>query len=79
MLIASLLFYRKLRKDMESIGFKVNPYDPCVSNNMIRDKKMTITWHVDDLKVSHADKYIQCSKEKYEYITKLNSSTPRMG
>ena len=39
MLIASLLLYQKLGKDLESNGFKVNTYDPCVSNNMIRDKK----------------------------------------
>ena len=45
-------------KDLEAIGFKVNPYDPCVSNNMIRDKKMKITWNVDDLEVYHADKDI---------------------
>ena len=37
MLIASLLFYHNLRKDIEAIGFKINPYDPCVANKMIRD------------------------------------------
>ena len=35
MSIASLLFYPKLRKDIESIDFKLNPYDPCVANKMI--------------------------------------------
>ena len=29
---ASLLFYRKLRKELEEYGFVVNPYDPCVAN-----------------------------------------------
>ena len=58
MLISSLLFYQKLSKDLESIGFKVNPYDPCVANNMIRDKQMKINWHVDDHKVSHADRVV---------------------
>ena len=29
---ASLLFYRKLRKEFEAYGFEVNPYDPCVAN-----------------------------------------------
>ena len=60
-------------KDLEYIGFKVNPYDPCVDNNMIRDKQLTITWNVNDPKVSHADKYIvdafiQWTNETYEYI-----------
>ena len=38
-LIASLLFYKKLRKDLEAISFKLNPYDPCVANKMIRNTK----------------------------------------
>ena len=29
---ASLLFYRKLRKELEGYGLIVNPYDPCVAN-----------------------------------------------
>ena len=30
MLIASLLYYKKFRKDIKSIGFEVNPYGVCV-------------------------------------------------
>ena len=52
---AALLFYKKLKKDLESIGFKINPYDPCVANRIINDKQHTVTWHVDDLKSSHVD------------------------
>jgi hypothetical protein len=55
MLIASLLFYKKLRKDLEEIGFVVNPYDPCVANRIINGKQHTVCWHVDDLKSSHVD------------------------
>ena len=55
MLQASLLFYKKLRKDLEEIGFTVNPYDPCVANRIINGKQHTVTWHVDDLKSSHVD------------------------
>lgn len=29
------------------------PYDPCVANKIIDGHQMTITWHVDDLKISH--------------------------
>ena len=32
MLQSSLLFYKKFKKDLESIGFKINPYDPCNAN-----------------------------------------------
>ena len=30
---ASLLFYQKLKCDMEDYGFSINPYDPCVAKN----------------------------------------------
>jgi hypothetical protein len=47
---ASLLFYRKLRKELEDFGFAVNPYDPCVANKDVGDgKQVTVIWHVDDL------------------------------
>jgi hypothetical protein len=55
MMISSKLYYQKFTKDIESIGFKVNPYDPCVANRMINGKQHTVTWHVDDLKSSHVD------------------------
>ena len=40
---------------MEEFGFEVNPYDPCVANKMINGSQMTMTWHVDDIKISHKD------------------------
>ncbi len=47
---ASLLFYRKLRKEMEQYGFMINPYNPCVANKTTACKKqLTVIWHVDDL------------------------------
>ena len=55
MLISSLLWYRKFRKDIEAQGFVMNPYDPCVANKMVNGKQLTICWHVDDVKVSHVD------------------------
>ena len=35
MLRSSLLFYRKLRKELEEDEFMVNPYDPCVANKWV--------------------------------------------
>jgi hypothetical protein len=55
MLIASTLYYKKFRKEIESIGFEVNPYDMCVANQTEKGKQHTVTWHVDDLKSSHVD------------------------
>ena len=67
---ASLLFYKKLRADLESIGFEVNPYDPCVANRMVDGLQHTVSWHVDDLKSSHVnpkvnDKFHEWLQEKY--------------
>ena len=42
MLRAALLFYKKLRGDLEDMGFKVNPYDPCVANKTIKGAQCTI-------------------------------------
>jgi hypothetical protein len=55
LLRSTLLFYKKLVADLESIGFKLNPYDPCVANKEVNGTQMTMCWHVDDLKVSHVD------------------------
>ena len=55
MLRAALLFYKRLRSDLDHMGFGINPYDPFVANKIVNGHQMTICWHVDDLKVSHKD------------------------
>ena len=70
MLQSALLFYKKLKKDLEEIGFEFNPYDPCVANMMVRGEQLTVTFHVDDLKASHKnpkviDDFIQFIDFKY--------------
>ena len=55
MLRAALLFYKRLRSDLENMGLVVNPYDPCVASRMVNGSQMTVCWHIDDLKVSHVD------------------------
>ena len=42
MLRAALLFYKRLRSNLEDMGFEVNPYDPCVANTMVNGKQMTV-------------------------------------
>jgi hypothetical protein len=71
MMKSALLFYRKLVADLCSIGFKLNPYDPCVANEMIDGHQMTIFWHVDDLFLRHKDSttvsnFIQWLQDCYE-------------
>ena len=40
---SSLFYYKKFRKEIESIGFKVNPYDLCVANCTANGKQYTDT------------------------------------
>ena len=42
MLRAALFFYKRLRSDLENMGFKINPYDPFVANNMVNGHQMTV-------------------------------------
>ena len=58
MLRTALLFYRKVRADLEDMGFEVNPYDPCVANRIVNGSQCTVVWHVDDLKISHRDEAV---------------------
>ena len=53
-----LLWYQTFKGCLEDIGFKLNPYDPCVANRDINGKQCTICWYVDDAKISHVDKTV---------------------
>ena len=74
MLVASLLWYRKFRADLEGIGFEFNPYDPCICNRMIDGKQHTVRFHVDDLMSSHMD-----PKVNDEFIEWLNDMYGSLG
>ena len=52
---SALLFYNRLVSALKEKGFTVNPYDPCVENWEVEGSQMTVVWHVDDMKVSHAN------------------------
>jgi hypothetical protein len=72
-MVVSLLYYRKFCKSLRDIGFKFNPGDLCVANKMIDGHRMTITFHVDDCKLSHKepetmDKMIDWLIQEYESI-----------
>jgi hypothetical protein len=52
---SALLWYELFSETLKKMGFKLNPYDPCVANCMIEGKQCTIVWYVDDNKISHVD------------------------
>ena len=64
MLVAALLWYKTLRKDLEDIGFDFNPYGPCVCNQMINGKQHTVRFYVDDLMSSHKDEKVNTDFHK---------------
>ena len=79
MLVAALLWYKRLRDDLEEIGFVFNPYDPCVANRMIRDKQQTVCFHVDDLKSSHVmpevnDEFLVWLNEMYGKVGEVKAT-----
>ena len=70
MLEAALLRYRKIRRDLEEIGFEFNPYNSCVVTRDTHDKQQTIRFHVYDVLLSHKNsevnnKFAKWAKEKY--------------
>ncbi|MEL6660658.1 MAG: reverse transcriptase domain-containing protein, partial [Bacteroidota bacterium] len=52
---SALLWYELFSKTLVGLGFKLNPYDPCVANAVIDGKQITVIWYVDDLKISHVN------------------------
>ncbi len=72
-MVASLLYYRKFTKNLMSVGFEINPYDPCVANKIVDGTQMTICFHVDDCKLSHHssranNNVIDCLCQEYKSI-----------
>ena len=53
---SELLYYRKLSKYMREYGFLINPYNLCITNKWTYGGKLTLVWHVDNMKVSHKNK-----------------------
>ena len=56
--MSTLLFCKKLLKDLALIGFELDPYNLCAVNKMASGKQMTVVWHIDDLKSSHVNKRV---------------------
>ena len=64
-----LLSYIKMRKDLETDGFKFNPYDPCVANKIIKGDQLTILFHADDVKESHkVTKAVENFEQRIEFM-----------
>jgi hypothetical protein len=70
-MIAALLYYKKFAKNFVKQGFKLNSYDGCVANKIVKGKQITMCFHVDDCKLSHehpkvVDETINWLRAEYE-------------
>ena len=70
MIQSSLLCYKKFRKTLDCIRFKINLYNPCVANRIVNKKQHMVTWHVNVLKLRYGDpkvidKFLAWLKTKY--------------
>ena len=71
---SALLCLSMFKKDLEGIGFKFNPYDPCVANRIVEGKQHTVRFHVDDLMSSHVD-----SRVNDQFLVWLNKKHGHYG
>jgi hypothetical protein len=72
-MVAALLYYKKFVKSFVNHGVKLNPYDGCVTNKIVKGKQITVCFHVDDCKISHehpkvVDETIDWLRVEYESI-----------
>ena len=51
----TITWYDVYSKTMKSKVFLINLYYRCIENSTIKDKQCTISWYVDDNKVSQVD------------------------
>ena len=80
---AALLFYQHFIGNITTIGFKINPYDPCIMNKFVKGNQLMIMWHIDNLKVSHHNAYIVTHmacwlKKTYQQIFSDGSGTMKI-
>jgi hypothetical protein len=83
MMVAAMLCYKKFVKSLTKQGFKINPYDGCVANKIVKGKQITICFHVDNCKISHeyskvVDEMIKWLQAEYESIFKDGSGVMKV-
>ncbi len=72
-MVAALLYHKKFVKSLTKQGYKINPYNGCMANKVVKGKKVTICFHIDHCKISHKssaviDNTIAWLRTKYNSI-----------
>jgi hypothetical protein len=52
-MVEALFYYKKVMKSLTKQGYKINPYNGCVANKVVKGRQVTISFHIDDRKRSH--------------------------
>jgi Reverse transcriptase (RNA-dependent DNA polymerase) len=76
---AQELFWEKLSGKLLEWRFTPNLNNPCMMNKTVKGKQVTVAWHVDDLKVSHAksmvvNPFIEDMEDEFGKEAPLNKS-----
>ena len=79
----ALIFYIKFVANLKSVGFELNPYDPCLENKIVDGAQLTVVGHINDLKVIHVDRGVVTRKavwlkKTYEKIFKDGSGAMKL-
>ena len=53
---SSMLYNEFFSEDIKEYGFVIHPYYPCNRNKWTDKWKITVVWHVNNMKVSHKNK-----------------------
>ncbi len=82
-IVAALLYYKKFVKNLTKQGFKLSPYEGCVTNKIAKGKQITFCFHVDNCKISHeyskvVDETIKWLQAEYESIFKDSSGVMKV-
>jgi hypothetical protein len=52
---SAVLWYKVFTGTLADMGFELNPYKPCMANCMIEGSQCTISWYVDENKISRVN------------------------
>ena len=66
---ASMMWYQKLKLNLDGNRFKFNPYDACIFNRIGNNKQPTVIYYVEDILLSHADPKVNDNFQQWLDLT----------
>jgi hypothetical protein len=74
-MVAALLYYKKFVRSLTKQGYKINLYNRCMANKVVKGEQVIICFYIDDCKISYEssaviDDMIAWLRTKYKSIFK---------